>query len=140
MAAYFVGTRHELQQSLNDSIKNVRENLPEFIEMRWDLHPPFAPLFGGVWKRMIQTAKRTLLIILGSRKLTLDFFQTILTETDLMLNCRPLTHVIQQPDNEERLTSNHFYFSGHIQQCRIRADALHFQWKISRCLARILCK
>ena len=104
----FVGARRELQQSLNDSIKNVRENFPESIEMRWDLNPPFAPHFGGVWERMIQTAKRTLLIILGSKKLTLDFFQTILTETELMLNSRPLTHVADQPDNEEPLTSNHF--------------------------------
>ena len=79
----FVGGRRELQQSLNDSIKNVRENSPESMEMRWDLIPPFAPHFGGVSERMIQTAKRTLLIILGSKKLTLDFFQTILTEAEL---------------------------------------------------------
>ena len=104
----FVGARRELQQSLNDSIKNVRENLPESIEMRWDLNPPFAPHFGGVWERMIHTAKRTLLIILGSKKLTLDFFQTILTETELMLNSPPITHVADQPDNEEPLTPNHF--------------------------------
>ena len=97
----FVGARRELQQSLNDSIKNVRENLPESIEMRWDLNPQFAPHFGGVWEGMIQTAERTLLITLGSKKLTLDFFQTILTETELMLNSRPLTHVADHPDNEE---------------------------------------
>ena len=36
----FVGARRELQQSLNDSIKNVRENIPEPMEMRWDLNPP----------------------------------------------------------------------------------------------------
>ena len=92
----FVGALRELQQSLNYSIKNVRENIPESMEIRWDLNPPFAPHFGGVWERMIQTAKRTLLIILGSKKLTLDFFQTILTETELMLNSRPFTHVADQ--------------------------------------------
>ena len=104
----FVGARRELQQSLNDSIKNVRENVPESMEMRWDLNPLFASQFGGVWERMIHTAKRTLLIILGSKKLTLDFFQTILTETELMLNSRPLTHVADHLDNEEPLTPNHF--------------------------------
>ena len=104
----FVCARSELQQSLNDSIKNVRGNLPESIELRWDFNPPFAPHFSGVWERMIQTAKRTLLIILGSKKLTLDFFQTILTETELMLNSRPLTHVADQPDNKEPFTPNLF--------------------------------
>ena len=84
------------------------ENLPESIEMRWNLSPPFALHFGGVWERMIQTAKMTLLTILGSKKLILDFFQTILTETELMLNSRPFTHVADQPDNEEPLTPNNF--------------------------------
>ena len=112
----FVGARRELQQSLNDSIKNVRENRPESIEMRRDLNPPFAPHFGGVWERMIQTAKRTLLIILGSKKLTLDFFQTILTETELMLNSRPLTHVANQPDNEF-FNPIIFYFTDRTQIC-----------------------
>ena len=74
----------------------------------WDFNPPSAPHFGGPWKRMIQTAKRTLLNILGSQKLTLEFFTTILAETELMLNSRPLTHVNDQPENEKPLTPNHF--------------------------------
>ena len=57
---------------------------------------------------MVQTATQTLLINLGSLKLTLDFFTTIVAETELMLNSRPLTHVAYQLDNEEPLTSNHF--------------------------------
>ena len=57
---------------------------------------------------MIHTAKRVILIILGSRKLTLDAFQTILAETELMLNSRPLTHVADYPENHEPLTPNHF--------------------------------
>ena len=65
----FLGDRREWQQSFNDSIKNARENLSESIDMRWKLNSPFAPHFGGVWERIVQT--RTILIILGSRKLTL---------------------------------------------------------------------
>ena len=57
---------------------------------------------------MIQTAKRVILIILGSRKLTFETFQTILAETELMLNSRPLTHVADYPENQEPLTPNHF--------------------------------
>ena len=57
---------------------------------------------------MIQTVKRTLLVIVGSQKLTLDFFTTIVAETELTLNSRPLTHVADQPENKEPLTPNHF--------------------------------
>ena len=70
--------------------------------------PTVSPHFGGAWERMIQTAKRTLLIILGSQKLTLDFFTTILAETELMLNSRTLTHVADRPENEVPLTPNCF--------------------------------
>ena len=83
-------------------------NFPHAEEIRWDFNPPSAPHFGGPWEEIIQTAKRTLLIILGSHKLTLDFFTTILAETELKLNLRPLTHFNDQPENEELLTPNHF--------------------------------
>ena len=58
--------------------------------------------------RLIQTAKRTLLIILGSRRLSLDVFRTILVETEAILNSRPLTIVADLPENEMLLTPNHF--------------------------------
>ena len=55
---------------------------------------------------MIQTAKRRLLIILGSQNPSLVAFTTILGQ--LMLNYRALTHVADRPENEESLTSNQF--------------------------------
>ena len=76
--------------------------------MEWHLNPPFAAHFGGVWERLIQTAKKTLLQILGSSKLTLELIYTILAVTELMLSLRPLTHVTDYPDNEQHLAPNHF--------------------------------
>ena len=57
---------------------------------------------------VIGEAKRTLLIILGSRRLSLDVFRTILVETEAILNSRPLTIVADLPENEMPLTPNHF--------------------------------
>ena len=71
-------------------------------------NPPYGPHFGGACERLIQIAKRTILIILGSRKLTLVVFQTISAETEMILNSRPLTIVTDYPENDEPLTPNHF--------------------------------
>ena len=105
----FVGGRRELQQSLNDSMKIVCVNLSESLDMRWTLNPPFAQHFGGVWERLIKTANRTLLLILSSKKLALDFLLNVLIETELMLNSRPFMHVADLPNNKEPLTLNHFF-------------------------------
>ncbi|XP_075247469.1 uncharacterized protein LOC142340663 [Convolutriloba macropyga] len=69
------------------------------------------PHFGGVWERLIQTAKKTLLIILGSKQLSLDVFQTVLVESEAILNSRPFTNCADLPDNEMPLTPNHFLIS-----------------------------
>ena len=71
-------------------------------------NPPFGPHFGGIWERLIQSAKRTLLLILGSTKLSFDTFLTIMVETESIFNSRTLTNVAEQPDNGEPLTPNHF--------------------------------
>ena len=104
----FVGSRRELPAGLNNGIADVQKKIPHAEEIRWDFNPPPAPHFGCPWERMIHTAKRTLLINLGSQNLTLDFYTTILAETALMLNSRPLTHANDQTENEEPLTPNHF--------------------------------
>ena len=70
--------------------------------------PPLAPHFGGVSKRLIQTAQRTLLLVLGSQKLTLWVFQTVVAEAEAILNSRPLTHVGCSISDEGPLTPNYF--------------------------------
>ena len=74
----------------------------------WKMNPPLAPHFGGIWERIIQTAKRTLLIILGSQQLKAETFQTIVTETEGILNSRPITYVSSDKNDEEARTPNHF--------------------------------
>ena len=51
--------------------------------------------------------------MLGSQKLTLDFFTAILAETELMRKSLPLTHVADQSENGEPLTPNHFLLHQH---------------------------
>ena len=104
----FVGADNELKKCLKELDKNKIETKLAVNEIEWKFNPPYVPHFGGAWERLIQIAKRTILIILGSKKLTLDLFNTILTETETMLNSRPLTNVADNTDNEEPLNPNHF--------------------------------
>ena len=87
-----------------------------------EIQPPYGPLFGGVWEKLIQSARRTLLLILRSRRLSFDTFLTIMVETKTILNSRPLTNVGEQPDNEETFTLNHFF----VQRPFNRLPQRHF--------------
>ena len=89
----FVGANEEMKRCIRslDSQRIASELLIE--NTVWNFNPPYGPHFGGAWERLIQNAKRIILIILGSKRLTSDVFNTIMVETESMLNSRPLTHV-----------------------------------------------
>ena len=76
--------------------------------IQWTFNPPLAPHFGGHWERLIQSAKRSLLVVLESRRLNFSVFHTVVAEAEGILNSRPLTHVGSTLINEEPLTPNHF--------------------------------
>ena len=104
----FVGANEELKRCVR-SLDNQRIASELLIKNTvWKFNPPYGPHFGSAWEQLIQKAKRIILIILGSKRLTSDVFHTIMVETKSMLNSRPLTHVADVPDNEEPITANHF--------------------------------
>ena len=86
----FVTDCHELKEKLNAAIRKNQQAPPLAAEMTWHLNPSLVPRSDGTWERLIQTPNKTLLLILGSRNLTLELFHTLLAETELMLNSRPL--------------------------------------------------
>ena len=107
----FIGASEELKKSVKSLDNDKIYKALAATNTTWKFNPPYGPDFGGVWERLIQTAKKTLLIILGSKRLSLDVFQTILAESEANLNPRPLTNVADLPDNEMPLTPNHFLIS-----------------------------
>ena len=81
----FVRANEELKRCVR-SLDNQRVASELLIKtIVWKFNPPYGPHFGGAWKRLIQNAKRIILIILESKRLT-DVFHAIMVDTESMLN------------------------------------------------------
>ena len=103
----FVGVEREMCQeweALRDSPK-LQTKLAN-IELHFS--PPHAPHFGGVWERMVQTCKRTLVVIIGYSIATESVLKTALHDVMSYANFWPLTHLRIDPSDPEPLTPNHF--------------------------------
>ena len=74
----------------------------------WNFHPPASSHMGGMWERGIKTVKDVLYSMRKGTVLTEFQLRTIFTEIEAIVNNRPLTHVIDSPDDFEALTPKHF--------------------------------
>ena len=82
----FVGAIEELKRGVR-YLDNRRIGADLLIKNSiWKFNPPYGPHFGGAWERLMQNAKRIILITLGSNRLTLVVFHTIVFEIKSMLN------------------------------------------------------
>lgn len=77
-------------------------------ETEWRFNSPAAPHMGGSWERLIQTVKRNLEQIVGSRRPNDEELRNALIEVESILNARPLTHVPVDAESAPALTPNHF--------------------------------
>ena len=76
------------------------------VGVRWTFNVERAPWWGGVFERMIQTAKRCLRKTIGRARLTHEELLTSVVEVEMTLNSRPLSFVSSE-DTEEPLTPSH---------------------------------
>lgn len=72
---------------------------------------------GGIFERMIKSAKRCLKMSIGRASLMYDELLTLVTEVETVLNSRPLTYV-SMDDLEEPLTPSHLLLGR--CHCQIR--------------------
>ena len=95
-------------KSVAVSITNTLES-PEVKKFLSDIHVEWRfnlERAGGVFKRMIKSAKRCLRNAIGKNCLTFDELLTLVTEVEGVLNSRPLTYVYSD-DITEPLTPSH---------------------------------
>ncbi|XP_055633029.1 uncharacterized protein LOC129773447 [Toxorhynchites rutilus septentrionalis] len=75
---------------------------------RWTFNPPAAPHMGGVWERLVRSAKDALKALHDGRKLNDEILLTVLAEAEDMVNSRPLTYLPQESADVEAISPNHF--------------------------------
>ena len=108
----FIGGRRLLEEALTEMSEDKiqRELLKENCDwVHFRMNPPKASHMGGVWERMIRSARVVLEALMTKHGHQLDdeLLRTLLTEVELVINSRPLTYPSMSPvDVVEPLTPN----------------------------------
>ena len=76
------------------------------LQIKWAFNLERAPWWGGIFERMIKSAKRCLKKSIGRANFTYDELLTLVIEVEAVLNSRPHTYV-SVDDLEEPLTPSH---------------------------------
>ena len=108
----FVGTKAEIEEvqqffqseSHNNQVSSTLSNKG----VQWILNPPSAPHFGGIWEAGVKSVKFHLKRVMGNIILDYDEFNTLLVQTEAVLNSRPLCPVSADPADLSVLTPGHF--------------------------------
>ena len=98
-------------KSSSKLISNIFEDpvvKEHFLEQRieWAFNLEKAPWWGGMFERMVKSAKRCLKKTIRRACLNYDELLTVITEVEAVLNSRPLSYVSSE-DLEEPLTPSH---------------------------------
>ena len=110
--------------------------------LEWKFLPPHAPHRGGVWERLIRSAKRHLSDLLKDEGLHVEAFTTVLAKAEAVMNSRPLTPVGAEMESDLPLTPMHFLCPGVyvssaeeiLPPCTPSVDALRHSWHHVRTL------
>nr|XP_042913273.1 uncharacterized protein LOC122273263 [Parasteatoda tepidariorum] len=108
-ATNFTGASAELKR-LYKLMYNSEDvsNMLSSEGIRWKFLPPRAPNFGGLWEAGVKSFKYHFKRVVGSARLTLEEFLTVITQIEGILNSRPLTPLPSDTDEFQVLTPGHF--------------------------------
>ena len=109
-----VAGERELREGINNWNQHAIGDFMSQERIEWRFNPPAAPHFGGVWERLVRSAKVAIKAVLGNQTVSDEVLSTVLTEVEFLLNGRPLTHVSMDPKDPEPITPNHFIHGGRL--------------------------
>lgn len=103
----FTGADEELRNAVQQWNQRRINNFCAQREIKWTFNPPDASHMGGVWERIIQTAKRVLKALLKGQVVTDEVLSTVTAKVVNIVNIRPLTRNSDSVSDDEPLSPNH---------------------------------
>jgi hypothetical protein len=103
----FIGGKSELEEAFKEMDLGKVQRFVTEQGCKWELNPPHASHFGGVWERQIGTIRRVLdgmFVEFGKTQLTHDLLATLMAEVTGIVNARPLTAVPTDVDDPQPLS------------------------------------
>ena len=76
------------------------------LQVEWKFNLEKAPWHGGLFERLIKSAKRSIKKTIGKSTLSYEELLTVITEVEAVLNSRPISYVSTE-DLDEPLTPSH---------------------------------
>lgn len=103
----FVGANNYLK-SIYSQIEKDKSTIENECHIKWTFITPSAPHHGGIYEAAVKSVKYHLTRIIGNTSLTYDEYDTILCQTEALVNSRPLCALTDDPTNLNALTPGHF--------------------------------
>uniref|UniRef100_A0A914Z4E9 Integrase catalytic domain-containing protein n=1 Tax=Panagrolaimus superbus TaxID=310955 RepID=A0A914Z4E9_9BILA len=89
---------HLASTLINGNVNSLQQKLTD-KNITWTFIPALSPWQGGIYERMVGIVKTNLRKAIGRNMLTYDELNTVLCESENIVNSRPLTHVDSDGDN-----------------------------------------
>jgi hypothetical protein len=105
----FVGAEKELKKIILE--KESTERISHYATQQginFHFIPLCSPHMGGIWEAGVKSMKFHLRRVAGNSKLTFEEFNTLLCQTEAVLNSRLIYPLSNNPDNLEVLTPSYF--------------------------------
>ena len=102
-----VGAEKELRKTMDKLDSNKVDTNLSRQHIKWQFNPPYASHMSGVWERLIRSIRRVLRAMLLQHSVSDNTLLTLMIEIEAIMNSRPLTPVLLDPDANVPLTPNH---------------------------------
>lgn len=100
----FVGANSWLQHVSGTLRQSSADGYMFNNQIKWNFNVPARPHQGGLWEAAIKAIKRCIANVVGERWLTVEEWNTLLTQVEACLNSRPLTPLTDDPNDLQPLT------------------------------------
>ncbi|XP_062603957.1 uncharacterized protein LOC134265758 [Saccostrea cucullata] len=145
----FIGTVNTLHLNCVNVEDTTAKSYLEEKGITWIFNSPHSSHMGGVWERMIKTARRildALLLDSSTKNLTHEVLVTFLAEVSAIINSRPITVISTDPENpiilspalllthkDDSHTATQFESDSKLDM----KDIYRAQWKRVQCLSEL---